>query len=318
MHLKDGLQHQGMTNHPRITEIHSHFGKKGGIMKTKRFIPALVLSFIGLFLISTSSTAVLAMPGDTEQVQLAQKEPPPPPKTVSPKDAGSEGPFPALNCPHCGKQINSRWGKGAKARPRLGAGQARQERMVQGRRGMQGRHGMHERRAGHSAHPGKMGHRGAGRPARSGQLAMLLRHADILGLTKDQQTKLKDLKFTAEKERIDLKAAMQKEQLELKQLMKEEDLNARSIKSQLEAVAQARTNLKFRGISLRIEARNVLTAEQRELIKEKLQGFKGGNRMGHCGQDCIGMVCPPGCCPNSDFSPDPDVAPEREMHLEEE
>lgn len=287
-------------------------------MKLKRFISALVLSFIGLFFISASSTAVMATSGDTEQVQLAQKDPPPPPKTISPKDPDTKAPFPALNCPHCGKQIPSRWGKGAKARPRLGAGsahrefQAHREFKVQGRCGTQGRQGIHERRVGHRAQAGKMGHRGAGRPARSGQFTMLLRHADILGLTEDQQAKLKELKFAAEKEMIDLKAAMQKEQLELKQLMREDDLNARSIKRQLEAVSQAQTNLKFRKISMRIEAHDILTDAQRELIKEKLQSFKGAYRMG-CGEHvCNGMLCPPGCCPV------PDAAPEKEMHLEEE
>jgi Spy/CpxP family protein refolding chaperone len=278
-------------------------------MKAKWFSPVLLMSFVGLFLVSATSTAVFANPGDTEQIQLAQKDPPPPPKPVSLKDPEAEVKIPFLNCPHCGKQIPSHRGKGHKARPQLGAVKTRHECMVPGHRGMQGHPGMQGRKMGRGARHDKMGRRGDGRP---GQIARLLRHADVLGLTEDQQAKLKELKFSAEKEMIDLKAAMQKEQLELKQLMTAEDLNARSIKRQLEAVALAQTNLKFRKISLRIEARDILTGEQRELIKEKLHGLKGAHLMGHRGRDCGEMMCPPGCCPG------PGTPPEKIMHLEEE
>lgn len=283
-------------------------------MKAKRFVPTLVLGLIGLFCVSALSTAGLASPGDTEQVQLAQ-ESPPPPKTISPKNPGEEAPLPSRTCPHCGRQIESRWDKGAKARPRLGEARVHREFMRRERHGMQGRHERHEHRMGHRSRSGHLGHRTAGR---HGHFDMLLDHADILGLTEAQQAKLKELRLSAEKEMIDLKAAMQKEQLQLRQLMQAEDLDARSIKRQMEAVAQARTNLKFRQISLRIEARDVLTAEQKDLIKEKLKDFTGGYGMGHYSRDCAGMFCPPGCCANSGISPDPDVAPEREMHLEEE
>ncbi len=294
-------------------------------MKVNRFISVLVVGFVGLFLVSLLSTAVMANPEDTEQLQLAQKDPPPPPKTVSPKDPDVEAPFPALNCPHCGKQIPSRWGKGANARPRLGAGCANQEFLMQGRHGMQGRRmgcgthpgqmgrrGMRGRKMGCGVHPGQMGRRGAGQPS---HFAMLLRHADILGLTEDQQTKLKELKFSAEKEMIDLKAALQKEQLELRKLMHEEDLNARSIKRQLETAAQARTNLKFHQISLLIEARNILTDEQRELIKEKLHRFGGPHLRGDLGPDCDDMFM----CFLEDCYPDLSGGPQNILHeIEEE
>ena len=275
-------------------------------MKAKLFISTLVVGFIGLFLVSLLSTAVMANPEDTEQLQLAQKDPPQPPKTVSPRNSDVETPFPALNCPHCGKQIPSRWGKGAKARPRMGAGCADQEFLRQGRPGMHGRkmvrRGTQGSKMGCGAHPGQMGRQGAGR---HGHFAMLLKHADLLGLTEDQQTKLKELKFSAEKEMIDLKAALQKEQLELRQLMHEEDLNARSIKRQLETVAEARTNLKFRQISMLIETKDILTDEQKELIKEKLHRFGGPHLRGDFDPDCDDMfMCRlEGCCPDLSDGP---------------
>jgi Spy/CpxP family protein refolding chaperone len=238
-------------------------------MKKSWFIIALAVTVAGLFLVSGLSTTVTADSETTEQVQKAQKTTPSTPEAVSPKDPDTQVPFPSMICPYCGREIPGRCLKGPNARPRLGAGRADRNFPRAGREGMadlgrKGRGPLH--------HPGR---RGGDRFCGAGRLGMLLRQADILGLTEDQQVKLKALHFSAEKEMIDLRAALQKERLEIRQLMQSEDVDARNIKRQLEAVAQARTNLEFRRISLWLEARDVLTAEQREMIKQKLRGFGG-------------------------------------------
>jgi Spy/CpxP family protein refolding chaperone len=122
----------------------------------------------------------------------------------------------------------------------------------------------------------------------------LLMHASVLGLTDDQQNELKELQFAAKKKMIDLKAAMQKEQLEMQELMSADDLNASAIKRQLDAVASAHTDVKFEMISTMIAARKVLTKEQRELLKEKLQMHGGGCCEGHSG---MGMQLIESCHP---------------------
>jgi Spy/CpxP family protein refolding chaperone len=109
----------------------------------------------------------------------------------------------------------------------------------------------------------------------------MLMHASVLGLTDDQQDELRDLQFAMKKKMIDLKAALQKAQIEMQELMSEDDPNVSAIKRQLNAIAEAQTDLKFEMISTMITARNVLTEEQRELIKEKKQMHGGGCCEGH-------------------------------------
>lgn len=110
----------------------------------------------------------------------------------------------------------------------------------------------------------------------AGEAGMYLEHASVLGLTDDQQDRLKDIAYASEKKMIDLKAALQRERLELRKLMNEDDLNPAAIRKQLEAVARAKTEVTFEKISAMVAAREILSKEQRGLFEEKCRrGEKG-------------------------------------------
>ncbi len=255
-------------------------------MKAKRFLPVILVVSLGFICMPTGT--YLAAPGIFDAlVSSAAPEAAPQEKKVE-KDPSTQKPEgvspirpeieqPKVDiwyCPHCGKAIEGKpWGKSKMYRPRLSSrpGEARKIRKHGGKGSME--EGAHFRKPFRR----KMLH-GNMRPHREGRhiegrrgLAAhrYLKLASELGLSDDQKSKLKDLAFSTKMDMIDLNASLQKEQLELKKLMHSDDLNASAIKRQLEAVSRAQVALKFKVISSMIDARNILTEEQKELLEEK-------------------------------------------------
>jgi Spy/CpxP family protein refolding chaperone len=108
------------------------------------------------------------------------------------------------------------------------------------------------------------------RKTRGGIVAdRLLRQSRKLGLSDDQITRLKDLAYETRKKMIDLRAGLQKEQLELKHLMQSGTEDMRRIRRQLDLVAKKRADLQEARIAHWIASKNVLSEEQREMIKQE-------------------------------------------------
>ncbi len=131
-----------------------------------------------------------------------------------------------------------------------------------------GRHGHHRGRLPGMRHKGRWGERrdDAGKYVAADRY---LRCAAELGLSDDQKSKLKELAFKTKKEMIDLRASVQKARLELKELVRSEDPNLREIKRQLDALAAAQADLRYKRIASMLEAREILTPEQRKRLEEK-------------------------------------------------
>jgi Spy/CpxP family protein refolding chaperone len=102
----------------------------------------------------------------------------------------------------------------------------------------------------------------------------LLRHAVALGLEREQAVNLSDLAYRTEKTLIDLRAKMQREELELKRAVLADDVNLSSLKRHLDAAARARVNFRYAQLESWIEAKNLLTEEQRHRLRSMQPGVE--------------------------------------------
>jgi Spy/CpxP family protein refolding chaperone len=250
---------------------------KGAAMKSKSSYVIVTLVLAGALF---ALTAVLpAAPGASPQEKTAedaQSAPAPKdarvPAGVSAAKPGVQPPIPAQRhrccccccccCPGDAGACKA-FSKNPQSRPRLGSHGERAARIEK----YKGKTGLAKWKA-RTSKRAKMSEKHCGP-------ACLLKHADVLGLTEAQQDKLRDIEYSAQIKLIDGKAVLQKERLKLSRLMNEDDLNAAEVKRQLDAVFGAEADVKFESISAMIEARKVLTAGQRELLKEKYHKYGG-------------------------------------------
>ena len=149
-------------------------------------------------------------------------------------------------------------------------------------RGMAGRGMMQRQRMmpgmGRPARMPRMARMGGGEP----QLEGLLRRPEIrkeLGITPEQLQKLEDVRFNAQKESIQHRSALQISRLELQRLMSAENPDRAAIDKKIQETSQEEAALMRSSINARLNARGVLTAEQRTKLKEIMQ-----NRMRPEGQ----------------------------------
>ena len=97
----------------------------------------------------------------------------------------------------------------------------------------------------------------------------MLRHSEALELTEEQVTRLKTLSYETKKDLIDLKADLAKQKLELKKLIDSETDDLTRLRRQIEAMAKKKAELHVAKLANRIEARKVLTDDQRAKTKKK-------------------------------------------------
>jgi len=128
-----------------------------------------------------------------------------------------------------------------------------------------------------------MGLRGrfAMRDARAGQglprerrLLALLRRPDIqrmLGLTEEQRNKLEDIRSSSAKVAIQQRANLQIQRLDLERLMRAENPDRAAIDGKLQELAQTRAALTRAAVFATLDARGVLTKEQRQKLAEQMQ-----------------------------------------------
>ncbi len=148
--------------------------------------------------------------------------------------------------------------------------------MMPGRGMMRGMPGtgmmqMRQARPGMGDGPGmrRMGQMGPGEP-----MAGLLRNPEVqkeLGLTPEQLQKLDDIRFNAEKEGIQHRSALQISHLELNHLMTAENPDRAAIDKKIQETAQEEAAMMRSSINARLNARSVLTAEQRTKLKQYMQ-----------------------------------------------
>lgn len=102
----------------------------------------------------------------------------------------------------------------------------------------------------------------------------LLRRPEIqkeLGITPEQRQKLDDIRFTSEKEAIQHRAALQIHHLDLSRLIGSENPDRAAIDKKIQEVAQEEAALMRSSINARLNARGVLTVEQRTKLTQFMQ-----------------------------------------------
>jgi len=109
-----------------------------------------------------------------------------------------------------------------------------------------------------------------------GGIEGILRHARALGLDDEQKAKLEKLAYNTKMELIDLKANLAKEKLKLQKMIHSDRPSLMEIERQLKQVAKARVNLQYKKISSMLEARKILTKEQREKMMRSMHSMTCG------------------------------------------
>lgn len=226
-------------------------------------------------------TIVLIAPAVTPTHSPAQTEKEiksPPPTGVSPANPDIDPPaIDPWRCPNCGAECPHMGKKARFNRPMLGS-RDRGAPDVPGRRhGFDhhgrdrgtcdmpgGRHACHRSRRGrHGDGPGMHGDR-------NGNAAMrMVMRAEQLDLTKEQVAKLEKLAYDTKTKVIDLRAALEKTKLELRQLERTDSDNLTAMKRHLKSIADIRVEMRMAKIANRIDAKNILTDEQKEMVKKR-------------------------------------------------
>lgn len=92
-----------------------------------------------------------------------------------------------------------------------------------------------------------------------------------LSLTEEQRTKLEDFGFNAAKTMIEQRAAIQVQRLKLHRLMASENPDRGAIDQTLNKIAETRGSLSRSLVNFFLDARNVLTEEQRDKLRQLMR-----------------------------------------------
>lgn len=110
-------------------------------------------------------------------------------------------------------------------------------------------------------------HGGMGHNARGLAAERFLRHAELIELNDGQVSKLQELVYNTKKQLIDLRAGVARERLEIQSLRRSNSDDLAAFKKHLNVIAKTRADIEAARISHWIEAKKVLTDEQKEKMK---------------------------------------------------
>jgi Spy/CpxP family protein refolding chaperone len=120
--------------------------------------------------------------------------------------------------------------------------------------------------------PGMMMRMGRGpmmRPGRAlGRMDMLGRLADKLDLSEEQRDEIKDILTAHQKDMIQKKADRKLAEVELRELTMEDDPDLDTIEEQVKEIANLEAGMRYSRIKAMVDARSVLTDEQKKELKE--------------------------------------------------
>jgi Spy/CpxP family protein refolding chaperone len=119
------------------------------------------------------------------------------------------------------------------------------------------------------SHRHGIGRAGLAGPGHGGGFAaeMLIRRAEDLKLTEDQIGKLETIAYEAKRKLVDLHAEIEKSEIEIQALLGSDSEDMTGIRQHLGAASRARAEIQETRIASLFEARKVLTAEQKKMLK---------------------------------------------------
>ena len=111
-------------------------------------------------------------------------------------------------------------------------------------------------------------------------VTLMLRNADKLGLNDEQIKKLDNIKRKYSKDIIKQDAEMKIAEIDLGALLKESEINLSEVKEALKKVESTETQIRYLRIMAFVEARKILTDEQKNSLKKLMEmrgapGIKG-------------------------------------------
>jgi len=109
-------------------------------------------------------------------------------------------------------------------------------------------------------------------------VSLILRNADRLGLSDEQKKQLDDIRVRYSKEIVKQNAELEIEEIDLEALLNKSDFNLSGVKEALKKVESAKTQIKYLRIEAFVEAKKILTSEQKSDLK-KLMEMRGNPRM---------------------------------------
>jgi len=116
---------------------------------------------------------------------------------------------------------------------------------------------------------GMMHHGGFGKGHRGGMaMAALLRNADEIGLTEQQQTDLKKMAETFQIDRIDREAALDKAEVKLRSLMTDDKASESQVLAQIDQVSKLKADLQKMRYQHLKQVQSLLSDDQKAKIKE--------------------------------------------------
>jgi len=95
--------------------------------------------------------------------------------------------------------------------------------------------------------------------------------ADEIGLSEEQKSKIDDITTNHRKDMVTKKAKIELAQIDLNKLMREENPDMNLVKDQIQKLASLKADMEFAQFKTRIDAKNVLTQEQQNKIKELMK-----------------------------------------------
>jgi Spy/CpxP family protein refolding chaperone len=207
----------------------------------------LMLVLSALLVGGLLSAPVAQAAPDTESEAYAQA-----PAAVD-EDNPGDAPAPTWTCPRCGAVCPAPYGHRG--------------------RGYEGR------RSGFRGQRGDFGRaRGQGRAGRGVGMASdrMLRQAARLELTDEQTAQLEKLTYDTKSKLIDLEADMDKARLEMRRQMDSDTDDVAAMKKQLDSVAKIRVNIQTLKLQNWIDAKKVLSDEQKKLMGRNAPRFRMG------------------------------------------
>lgn len=92
--------------------------------------------------------------------------------------------------------------------------------------------------------------------------------SEKLGLSEEQQAKIKELNFQTQKEIISLRAKIKIAELELRKLIDEKNPDEGAIKKKIEEIANLKSQVRWVEIKHQLQVKNILTEEQLQTLKK--------------------------------------------------
>jgi Spy/CpxP family protein refolding chaperone len=102
--------------------------------------------------------------------------------------------------------------------------------------------------------------------------AMMMRAAKAIGLTDEQMNRLRGMRVAHQREMIRLRADAQIARLDLEEALRQPNAKFADVKAKVAAISALHGQMMEKKVAFRLDARQVLTPEQQQKLRELMMG----------------------------------------------